>query len=97
MYVTKKTGKPTGPCETHTCDADQRLLENVQNVLSQSAYPQLREIRCQCHEGAITLQGRVPSYYLKQVAQQLIRPLPHLARIYNQLEVGGGMPHTGHP
>ena len=94
MYVTEKAEKPSGRCDSHKRDADQLLLENVQNVLAQSVYPQLREIRCECDDGAVTLQGRVPTYFLKQVAQQLIRPIPHLARIHNLLEVGGGMPNS---
>lgn len=52
-----------------------------------SGYSALRGVRCDFHEGVLTLRGRVPSYYLKQIAQTLVRTLDRVELIENRLEV----------
>jgi osmotically-inducible protein OsmY len=47
----------------------------------------LRFISCEFSEGAITLQGRVPNYYLKQVAQTLVRQIDGVLVVNNRLDV----------
>lgn len=54
-------------------------------------------IRCDCCEGAIRLSGRVPSYYLKQLAQEVVRKVPRVTLVENRIivaspygEVGSG-------
>ncbi len=44
-------------------------------------------IRCDCCEGAIRLSGRVPSYYLKQLAQEVVRKVPRVTLVENQIVV----------
>jgi osmotically-inducible protein OsmY len=44
-------------------------------------------IECYDHEGVVTLRGRVPSYYLKQVAQELVGRVPGVEVVSNHLEV----------
>jgi osmotically-inducible protein OsmY len=47
----------------------------------------LRLVSCDFHEGVLTLRGQVSSFYLKQVAQELIRRLDGAEEINNHLEV----------
>lgn len=49
--------------------------------------PTLRRVRIEESETAVTLVGVVPSFYLKQLAQEAV--LPHLAgrKLCNHLEV----------
>jgi osmotically-inducible protein OsmY len=68
-------------------EKDQRLREKIHGLLSQSCYAQLRSLSCECEGGAVTLTGRVPTFYLKQVAQQLVMALPELQQLHNHLEV----------
>jgi osmotically-inducible protein OsmY len=44
-------------------------------------------VSCHFHEGVLTLRGRVGSYYLKQVAQTLVRSLESVRQVSNQLMV----------
>ncbi|MGO9115872.1 MAG: BON domain-containing protein [Thermoguttaceae bacterium] len=44
-------------------------------------------VACEFHEGVLALRGRVPSFYLKQMAQTLIRGLDGVGEINNRLEV----------
>ena len=46
-----------------------------------------RCINCWYQDGVLTLQGRVPSFYLKQVAQTLLRELDGVDRIDNRVDV----------
>jgi hypothetical protein len=55
--------------------------------LHQSAYSPLRHLTCQVHGQVLTICGRVPSYYMKQVAQSLLGQLEGVGTIDNQLDV----------
>jgi osmotically-inducible protein OsmY len=48
---------------------------------------ELKRILCEVRTGILTIRGRVHSYYLKQLAQELVRPVAGVNRIVNQLEV----------
>jgi osmotically-inducible protein OsmY len=55
--------------------------------LRNSGYHELRHISCEFHEGVLTLRGRVSTFCLKQVAQELIRRLDGAGEVNNRLEV----------
>ena len=59
----------------------------AQSRLRKSGYRELQLVSCEFHEGVLTLRGRVPSFYLKQVAQELIRRLDGAEEINNRVEV----------
>jgi hypothetical protein len=63
------------------------LLGAVRRRLQESSHRALLRIECYDHEGVVTLQGRVPSYYLKQVAQELVGRVPGVEAVSNYLEV----------
>jgi hypothetical protein len=46
-----------------------------------------REISCSYEKGVLTLQGRVPSFYLKQVLQTTLKGIPGVDRIDNRVDV----------
>ncbi len=55
--------------------------------LRQSPYREIRRVTCEFHEGVLTLRGRVPTFYLKQVAQSLVLWMEGAEEINNRLEV----------
>ena len=55
--------------------------------LQRSLYPELRHVSCEFHEGLLTLRGRVPSYYLKQVAQTAVYRIEGVGELNNRLQV----------
>jgi osmotically-inducible protein OsmY len=63
------------------------VVSSVQALLRQSEYFELRRISCEFHEGVLTLRGRVPSYYLKQLAQALAAEVEGVLELNNQLDV----------
>lgn len=62
-------------------------VEAAERRLRQSPYIELRRISCSVREGVLTLFGSVPSYYLKQMAQNVVGRLPGVREIENCLEV----------
>ena len=56
--------------------------------LQQAPYHDLRQVSCEARGGVLTLRGRVPTYYLKQIAQTLVFSLEGLLDLRNELDVG---------
>jgi len=67
--------------------ADLRVAERVGQALKASGYGDLSKIDVTVHSGLATLGGRVPSYYLKQVAQATARNVSGVRQICNKIEV----------
>ena len=66
---------------------DAAVQSEAQNLLERSNYLALRRLRCEFADGRLILNGRVPTYYLKQVAQTIVRQLPGVRRIDNRVDV----------
>lgn len=56
-------------------------------VLTSSPLPQLRQLVVTVSEGEVVITGRVSSFYLKQLAQETIRPALGRRRLLNRVEV----------
>jgi hypothetical protein len=52
-----------------------------------TGYRPLKTVSCRFRDGTLTLQGQVPSYFHKQMAQEAIRRVGSIQAIINQLEV----------
>jgi len=52
-----------------------------------SGYLALRDVSCEVQAGIMRLQGRLPSYYLKQMAQALVADLEGVRRVVNLIEI----------
>ena len=55
--------------------------------LEASAYAALKTVRCRFRQGALVLNGCVPTYFHKQVAQEAIRAVPGITEIVNHISV----------
>jgi hypothetical protein len=62
-------------------------VKTAERLLRQSAYLELRNLKCDFHEGVLTIRGHVPSYFLKQLAQSLLLNIDGLLELNNQLVV----------
>jgi hypothetical protein len=64
-------------------------------------YSVLRRVSCEYRAGVLTLRGRLPSYFLKQMAQALLAGTEGVGRIDNRIEVtaqaGRGDNHESRP
>jgi hypothetical protein len=55
--------------------------------LRRSGYPFLRGITCDVREGVACLSGTVPTFHLKQIAQELASHTPGVWQVDNRLHV----------
>jgi hypothetical protein len=62
------------------------MREAMQRI-QRSAYLPLRNLSCDCRQGVLVIRGRVPTYYLKQLAQTLISGLEGIREVENLIEV----------
>ncbi len=67
--------------------ARKTIERTVAARLRQSPYPSLRRISCRLGDSALILRGRVPSYYMKQVAQIIAVSVDGVSVVQNELEV----------
>ena len=67
---------------------DLDLAERVGRALRATGYGPLRVIEVTVHARVVILEGRAPSYYLKQVAQTTALAVPGAQQVRNDLEVG---------
>lgn len=63
------------------------VAEAARERLRRSCYLQLRQVTCHFHEGVLVLRGQLPSYYLKQHAQEAVMELEGVEEIINHIEV----------
>jgi hypothetical protein len=65
--------------------------------LRRSGYLALRDVSCDVRAGVVRLRGRLPTYYLKQVAQAVVAEVEGVRRIINLIDVvaSAGRPGIG--
>lgn len=80
------TVRVTGPVAGGTV-ARTEVHQAVESQLQRSPYRALRFVACQIHEGTAVLTGKVPSFFLKQMAQHLVGQTQGVKRVRNELSV----------
>ena len=63
--------------------------------LRSSRYSALQHVSCDCRGGVLVLRGCLPSYYLKQVAQEAVAHLEGVKGVENQIQVVPGASRSG--
>jgi hypothetical protein len=56
-------------------------------ALQRSPIPAIRKLELEESEGVVVIQGKVTSYYIKQLAQEAIKPALGKRRLLNRVEV----------
>ena len=64
-----------------------RIEKAVRTQLNSTGYPLLSAITYRFHDGLLVLNGEVPSFYLKQVAQEVVRRVNGVETVENEIEV----------
>jgi hypothetical protein len=67
--------------------AQDRIATEIRRRLCSAGHWALRSIECEYCEGKVVLYGRVPSYYMKQVAQSVLLADPAVETLVNRIEV----------
>ncbi len=88
LYDTTEISSIEPPAAVTAHDrCDNEKLQIFQDALSNAGHRELRSIRVFLNRKAVKLRGTVSSFYLKQVAQEAIRPHAIGLKILNELVV----------
>jgi osmotically-inducible protein OsmY len=63
------------------------LGERARRRLTQSPYHAVRRINVEERHGVLTLSGRMPNFFLKQMAQTAVAGVEGVKRIINRIDV----------
>jgi osmotically-inducible protein OsmY len=63
------------------------LKELAEGCLRRNPYLALKHVSCDYRGGVLVLRGYLPSYYLKQVAQEAVASLEGVVAVDNQIQV----------
>ncbi len=64
------------------------VAAKISSALAQSSYRPIRELLCDCDNGAVVISGRLPTYYLRQVVNALaMSVLPNGVLFESDIEV----------
>jgi osmotically-inducible protein OsmY len=67
--------------------AAKRIVANALDVLLIRLDAASRQVACEYQDGVLLLQGRLSSFYEKQLAQESLRDLEGVEHIVNNIEV----------
>jgi osmotically-inducible protein OsmY len=59
----------------------------AQTRLSTSPFLSLRSLQCEARNGHVTIRGRVPTRYLRDLSAMLVRSIDGVLRVTNEVEV----------
>ena len=68
-------------------DVSESVLLSAQRRLRAAGRQGLRSVECRWQDGTLVLRGKVPTYYLKQLAQSLFVADPAIETVENQIIV----------
>lgn len=63
------------------------VLGQARKLLADSPFEELRGLHIDLKDEGVRLRGVVPSFYLKQMAQETIRSAARGVQMYNEVEV----------
>lgn len=79
----KRTAR-LGPLELA---AEVTLVAGINAAYEESGYSLLRQVDVHVVDGMVRLEGVLPSYFAKQLAQEIARHVPGVKQIENAIEV----------
>jgi len=85
------------PSEPHKVPTEYlpTVVELAEARLRASGYPSLRNVRCDYRGDVLVLNGRLPTYYLKQIAVATVSGLDEVHQVVDEIvvvdHVGTGM------
>lgn len=72
---------------THLESTDADLCRHIERALANSGQRLLHTVEVRVHEGLVILNGQLPSYYLKQLAQAITLKHQPVEMLQNDIKV----------
>lgn len=67
--------------------ADSELLQRVKLFLSQHGYGPHKALKLNVAQGVVTIQGKLPTFYLRQMTVECIRRVAGVIQVVDHIEV----------
>jgi hypothetical protein len=68
-------------------EADCELLQQVKSSLHHRGYRSVRTLEIQIERGTAVLQGRVPTFYMRQIAVECVKRVTGVTQIIDRIDV----------
>jgi osmotically-inducible protein OsmY len=68
-------------------EADRELLQIVKNSLHHQGHRSIRTLEIQIERGTAVLQGRVPTFYMRQIAVECVKRVTGVTQIVDRIHV----------
>jgi BON domain len=78
---------PNTACAERAAGPRPAPADLAERCLRSNPYLALKNVSCAWLDGVLVLRGCLPSYYLKQLAQEAVASLEGVGRIDNQIQV----------
>jgi osmotically-inducible protein OsmY len=73
------------PDDTSLSDID--ISQRIKSAFELRGYSAIKTLLFNVEQGVVTVRGRLPSFYLCQVAIECVKHVPGVVRVINQIEV----------
>jgi osmotically-inducible protein OsmY len=68
---------------------DRDLLKRITNFLNQKGYVPLRSLEITVERGLVLVRGRVPTFYMRQIAIECIKRVAGVTQVVDLIDVVG--------
>jgi len=75
------------PTDGNSHDRSHESAEAARDCLRRSPYCPIRSVSCECRRGVLFLRGPLPTFYLKQLAQEAVAKVKGISQVVNQTVV----------
>ena len=65
--------------------------EAARDCLQRSHYFPIRSVSCECRQGVLFLRGALPTFYLKQLAQEAVARVEGISQVVNETVVNASL------
>jgi osmotically-inducible protein OsmY len=79
LRMSNQTERKTSPARSIAATADARFRAN--------SHTALRGISCKSDQGVLTLEGRLSTFFQKQLAQEIVANIEGVVQVVNNIEV----------
>ena len=78
---------PQSPTDGYGHDRSHESAEAARDCLQRSPYCPIKSVSCECRQGVLFLRGRLPTFYLKQLAQEAVARVKGISQVVNETVV----------
>ncbi|MDB5389868.1 MAG: hypothetical protein JWM11_5514 [Planctomycetaceae bacterium] len=89
MQIDLNLSLPGLPCsiDTDSMGSQNLLVEQIRSALHRAGYIHLRHLNVRVDGRNVRMDGRLPSYFLKQIAQQTVLKIPGVCVFCDEINV----------